>query len=540
MKVLRHIPSLLALLFLSATSLWATPEPIGTVVGIQGQVWAHTENSQRALRLKSSVYPREEIVTGSEGRVQISFLDDSVLSQGPQSSVILDTYIFDPTAQDSNLMLRMQRGAFRNITGRIAEQNPENHKLESPLAVIGIRGTDIVGQITPDGSSQEIGAMSGTITYHNDHGDFDVPPGFSVSSTPDASIFGPMSDLLQQSAADLSHFDDQQFDDTAEGPEPSSEDDELAAEDDATLAADEGSSADDEAAVEGDSEFALAESDDESTLQGGSQEDTDFLLYEEDDIPGQPAIAGFSSSSGGQAGSVGSHLQDIARTQTETDLEDATTPSETGFQASLISRHTGASGATLGHQQQTGTSDLTWQAAGHSRYNNASFMEWGYWESSSQQLDQRRYDVRGNLTAATDITRMRDDNIVATYSGSAFGIYSPLGEITYQQLPTGSFSGQIHFGSGEVRNFQVNFSDIDGGAITMTGGRGTLSAHGTYTLSIDQFESVTLPGASVTEGSLRGGTYGSFGAGTGGVWELRSGTSPTDAHATGNFEGQRQ
>ncbi|NDV25343.1 FecR domain-containing protein [Desulfovibrio sp. JC010] len=128
------------------------PNSIGVVTAAEGEVFAKSDSGMRALEPGSEIYQGEDLVTGSGGNVEVRFMDDTLLSQGADSTISLDDYVFDPSGAESpDLMFKMAQGTFRVVTGKIAEQNPERFKLGSPLATIGIRGTVVVSEISPGG-----------------------------------------------------------------------------------------------------------------------------------------------------------------------------------------------------------------------------------------------------------------------------------------------------------------------------------------------------------------------------------------------------
>lgn len=478
---MRYLFCLIFLLILLPLPALATaPAPVGTVIGMEGQAWAATDGTRRGLRLQAKVHAGEELLTGDNSKLQILFNDDSILSLGSQSSMVIDRYVYDPDrAVNSGLVQRMQRGTFRTVTGRIAEQNPENFEIQSPLAVIGIRGTDIVGMINPDGTHQEIGTMSGRI-QHMSHGQIQqVTPGNSVVATPSAFTYGPMSPGLLAAAMDLGSVG---FGDADNG----------------------GAAGEDEATEEG--SWPGDESDDGA--EGDGSDGHGSLLLKE------------LASMGQQAEEISSSQKGI------------------GVQPVPV-LHPGGSGLAYDHAIAVADPEGSpWNPHSHYTYGETAFMEWGYWAEEPSSLANRVYDVRGSLISTEEVNRMRDENITATYSGTAEGIYRALGETGYAELATGSFSGVVNFGNSSLSNFRVEFTGVDGSSIELSGGQGEL-VNGQYQLSIHQFETVRLPHVDVNDGFLKGGIFGPGGAGTGGIWELRSGNSSTDARATGTFEGVR-
>lgn len=118
--------------------------PVGTVEDVAGQVEAQVQGqASRTLGKGARVYVKDVVVTKTDkDKARIKFLDDSVLEVGPASAVSLEDFAYDEAdAAKSRQNLKLGKGVFRYVTGKVVAQNPENLRMESPLSVIGIRGT---------------------------------------------------------------------------------------------------------------------------------------------------------------------------------------------------------------------------------------------------------------------------------------------------------------------------------------------------------------------------------------------------------------
>ncbi|ACS78860.1 FecR domain-containing protein [Maridesulfovibrio salexigens] len=129
---------------------------IGVVLAANGDVFLRSEAGVRQVEAGAEVFRGEELVTGSGSTAEIRFVDDTLLSQGADSAISLDDYVFDDSVSEAELLFKMSQGTFRLVTGKIAEQNPDRFQVGTPLATIGIRGTTIVSEISP-GGGQKIG-----------------------------------------------------------------------------------------------------------------------------------------------------------------------------------------------------------------------------------------------------------------------------------------------------------------------------------------------------------------------------------------------
>ena len=113
---------------------------IGTAAGVTNQVTGKLGDDSRSLKLGDGVFQDETIETAEESNTQLLFLDETVLTVGPESSVVLDTFIFDPEQNTGKIVLNTTKGLFRFITGSM---DPAAYKIATPVATLGIRGTII-------------------------------------------------------------------------------------------------------------------------------------------------------------------------------------------------------------------------------------------------------------------------------------------------------------------------------------------------------------------------------------------------------------
>jgi hypothetical protein len=131
------------LAFLACT--WATlveAADIGQVKVVKGQASiernGQTQPAVPGMRLQTS----DAVKTGADGSIGINMSDNTLLSLGPNSSMSLDRYAFDPTTSQGAFDTTLQRGSLAVVSGRIAKQSPEAMTVRTPFAVLGVRGTE--------------------------------------------------------------------------------------------------------------------------------------------------------------------------------------------------------------------------------------------------------------------------------------------------------------------------------------------------------------------------------------------------------------
>lgn len=158
------------------------PQNIGQTAavlkGVNGKVGANV----RKLNIADAVYANEVIETEEGGASKLRFLDDTELSVGPNSSLTLDEFIYDPAAGNTKMVVTMAVGVARFVTGSVGTRDFE---VRTQTATIGIRGTTLTVIVNADGTttvtvsegSVTVTSTDGTQVVVNDGASSTVPPG---------------------------------------------------------------------------------------------------------------------------------------------------------------------------------------------------------------------------------------------------------------------------------------------------------------------------------------------------------------------------
>ena len=89
------------------------------------------------------VFEADSLKTGADGRLGITLKDDTRVSLGPGSEVRVDRFVYAPAEGRMGLVLKVVRGVMAYVSGRIAKLSPDSIRLETPAAVVGVRGTTL-------------------------------------------------------------------------------------------------------------------------------------------------------------------------------------------------------------------------------------------------------------------------------------------------------------------------------------------------------------------------------------------------------------
>ena len=136
------IQAVILLLFVSfkTTKAQAQAADIGDISELNGQARIVRDQSYPA-EIQFAIQQNDEAITNN-GRMAITFLDDSTVRLTEHSQLIVDEYIFDPDPSKSKMALTFGLGTARFITGNLNRIDKQNIKLKTPTANIAIRGTD--------------------------------------------------------------------------------------------------------------------------------------------------------------------------------------------------------------------------------------------------------------------------------------------------------------------------------------------------------------------------------------------------------------
>lgn len=144
---LRRATVLLALI--SATPLVAND--IGSVTQSRGTGEVVRNQTKYNVRPQLPIRQNDTVKTGN-GRVRITFVDDSTVNVTEQSRLVIDDFVYNGNPSASRMALRFASGTarFTSGSGRIAKPNIA---LRTPSATIAVRGTDFTTTVDEFGKS---------------------------------------------------------------------------------------------------------------------------------------------------------------------------------------------------------------------------------------------------------------------------------------------------------------------------------------------------------------------------------------------------
>ena len=153
---------ILITLLLFTSSLFAN---VAKVVALKGDASIVRNDTTIKLDGNSIIEKQDVIITKDNTKVQLLFKDETIISIGENSSFQVNDYLYDEKNQKFEAKFDMFKGTFRTITGKIGKLAPEKFNLETKSASIGIRGTQIVMNLSKD--NEQIFCTEGKILVTN-------------------------------------------------------------------------------------------------------------------------------------------------------------------------------------------------------------------------------------------------------------------------------------------------------------------------------------------------------------------------------------
>ena len=166
-------------------------QKIGTAAAVKNRATGTIGGETRTLKSGLGVFKNERVDTSGNSTAQLIFSDETALTIGPNSSVTLDEFVYDPDKNTGKTVINATKGAFRFISG---SSNPRSYKIKTPVGTMGVRGTIVDFFFLPNGALVII-LVEGAFSFTNNAGQTTTvnTAGNFIVINPDGSIGGPHS-----------------------------------------------------------------------------------------------------------------------------------------------------------------------------------------------------------------------------------------------------------------------------------------------------------------------------------------------------------
>jgi hypothetical protein len=148
MSKLRWSAGIVMAVLATATPVVAQqPSAAGRIKVVSGSAFIVRQNATVAAELGQEVFETDSLKTGADGRIGITLKDDTRVSLGPSSELHLQHFVYEPGTGSLGMVLQFVRGAAAYVSGGMAKLAPQSIRLETPAAIVGVRGTSLAVRV---------------------------------------------------------------------------------------------------------------------------------------------------------------------------------------------------------------------------------------------------------------------------------------------------------------------------------------------------------------------------------------------------------
>lgn len=122
-------------------------DDVGQIKTARGEVHVERDGQRIAARPGMNVRASDTLVTGANGAVGVTFLDNTMISAGPSTVLGIERYRFNSTTHDGQFDASLKKGSIAVVSGKMVKQTPGSMRLRTPSSVMGVRGTEFVVRV---------------------------------------------------------------------------------------------------------------------------------------------------------------------------------------------------------------------------------------------------------------------------------------------------------------------------------------------------------------------------------------------------------
>ena len=132
-------------------SAWSQTTPVARVAVAVGEAKKLSPAGQsEQLLVGTKLMAGDRIRTGADGVAILVFSDEGRISLRADSELVIRHYEIDPTGVKTRIEIELIKGTVRQISGNASRAQPDRYRLNTPVAVIGVRGTDFLAKTSGD------------------------------------------------------------------------------------------------------------------------------------------------------------------------------------------------------------------------------------------------------------------------------------------------------------------------------------------------------------------------------------------------------
>jgi hypothetical protein len=122
---------------------------VGRIKVVSGSAFILRQSATIPAELGQAVFETDGLRTGADGRIGVTLKDDTRVSLGPNSEARIDRFVYAPADGRLGFVFNIVRGVAAYVSGQIAKLAPDSIRLETPAAIVGVRGTSLAVRVEP-------------------------------------------------------------------------------------------------------------------------------------------------------------------------------------------------------------------------------------------------------------------------------------------------------------------------------------------------------------------------------------------------------
>lgn len=143
----------ICLVFICCIGMATAEEPrAGFVKNVSGQAFIERNKVTLSAKVKDRLIENDILITGSSGSIGVILQDNSVMSIGSNTRLIISKFVFEPANEKLSFTAQIKKGTVVYLTGLIAKLNHSGVRFETPAATCGIRGTHFAIKVEDPGN----------------------------------------------------------------------------------------------------------------------------------------------------------------------------------------------------------------------------------------------------------------------------------------------------------------------------------------------------------------------------------------------------
>ena len=158
----------------------------------------------------------DDVISAGGTAVGIAFADETTMSVDPNSTMVIDDFVYDPENPTTGSMnANVLEGNFSFVSGQIAKVGADAMQVTTPVLTIGVRGTQVAGKANTDGEDNEIVLLPnedgsvGQIMIKNEGGEVLLTKAYEATiitdpyTVPTVPVILPKTEVLKKFASTI-------------------------------------------------------------------------------------------------------------------------------------------------------------------------------------------------------------------------------------------------------------------------------------------------------------------------------------------------